>query len=78
MPVYDYLHTDGIGEECVPLFEVQHSMSQRLERCPVCGHPVKKVLSTFSRGKDILSSSNIKEKGFTRWKRKSKGVYEQD
>lgn len=78
MPVYDYEHSDETGPDCKTQFELAHPMSQTVEDCPKCGHPVRKIVSRFSHHKNVLSTSNIKEKGFTRLRRKDKGVYEAD
>ncbi len=78
MPIYDYEHLDKIGEGCDAQFELAHSMSEAVENCPACGNPIRKIVSRFSHHKNVLSTSNIKEKGFTRLRRKDKGVYEAD
>lgn len=78
MPLYEYEHelTDPGG--CPLRFEATHSVGESLVRCPLCGGPVRKVVSSFSNGKDLLSTSNLSDHGFTRWRRKDKGVYEKD
>lgn len=78
MPIYDYTHSDRIGESCTQAFEQVHGITERLDVCPVCGHPVHKVASRFSHRSSVLATSNVKEKGFRRFRRKDKGVYEED
>lgn len=78
MPVYDYEHTTEPGAACKLRVELTHSIHEQLAHCPVCGQPIRKIVSRFTHRKNILSSSNIKEKGFRRFRRRDKGVYEED
>lgn len=78
MPVYTYQHIDAKGADCTESFEYVHGMSERLDKCPTCGHAVKKVVSAFAAGRNVLSPSNLKEKGFTKLVRRDKGVYEKE
>ncbi len=78
MPIYEYAHSDVVGDGCLPTFEEVHGINERMEFCPLCCHPVHKVVSQFSYRANVLSTSNIKEKGFRRLRRKDKGVYEED
>lgn len=78
MPVYTYQHTETPGAQCSEVFEQAHAISKRLDRCPRCDGPVKKLVSSFSTYRNVLSSSNIKEKGFTKLVRRDKGVYEKE
>jgi predicted nucleic acid-binding Zn ribbon protein len=78
MPIYDYEHVDAPGPGCEACFEHVHGMNERLEQCPRCGGAVRKVVSRFAKGRDVLGSANIREKGFRRFRRKEKGVYEED
>ena len=78
MPLYDYEHIDPPPPGCTPIFELAHSISESCSKCPRCGRPVKKIVSSFAHSKDVLSNSNIKEKGFRRLRRRDKGVYEED
>jgi predicted nucleic acid-binding Zn ribbon protein len=78
MPVYDYEHTSTPGDGCSRFMELTHSIHDRPDRCPRCGQPVRKIVSRFTHRKNILSSTNIKEKGFRRFRRRDKGVYEED
>ena len=78
MPVYEYEHLGIPPEGCPKIIELTHSIHTRLAHCPDCGHPITKIVSRFAYRKDVLSTSNIKEKGFRRLRRKDKGVYEED
>ncbi len=78
MPIYEYTHSESVGESCSQTFEQVHGINERLELCPVCNNPVNKVVSHFSHRSSVLATSNVKEKGFRRFRRKDKGVYEED
>lgn len=78
MPLYEYEHVEVKGESCAAVFEFAHSISEPLSACPTCGHPVRKRVTRFGVGENLLSASNIKDKGFQRWVRKDKGVYEKE
>jgi len=49
-----------------------------LEKCPLCKHPVKKVISRVNTPKVAkpLSVSDAKSAGFTVLERRDQGVYE--
>ena len=80
MPIYEYEHNDGAcGVAGQPnLFDRLETFSATpLAECPQCGAAVHRVLSVPSRpSRDILSSSNLTEKGFTQYTKRDKGVYE--
>ena len=80
MPIYEYRHTEGRGPECKEDdFEVLQSMTdERLAECPTCGKPVIKLLSAFRPNTNILSASNVRDKGFKKLVRRDKGVYEEE
>jgi|APSaa5957512622_1039677.scaffolds.fasta_scaffold249653_2 predicted nucleic acid-binding Zn ribbon protein len=78
MPIYEYTHSESLGENCAQTFERVHGINERLEVCPVCSNPVHKLVSSFSHRSSVLATSNVKEKGFRRFRRKDKGVYEED
>lgn len=79
MPIYEYRHTDKIGETCEEIFEAFQKMSEdALAECPICGKPVEKLLSRFSGGEDRMSPSRLKDLGFTRLIKRDKGVYEKE
>lgn len=75
MPIYEYEHA---GKDCKlgKVFEVEGSFADPpLERCPSCGGPVRKLIST-----PILSfpksNSDLKGLGFSKLVRRDHGVYE--
>ena len=81
MPFYTYQCT---SEECCDYCCNGFDMLQRMsadpvERCPECGHTVKKVISAPNvvSGKAHLTTDKAAQKGgFTKYKRAGKGVYE--
>ncbi|MFH1532025.1 MAG: zinc ribbon domain-containing protein [Pseudomonadota bacterium] len=77
MPLYQYAH-DGNAGTCQDPFEVLARHDEVVTSCPRCGCPVRKVPAAFTAVKNVLSTSNIKEKGFQRLRRRDKGVYEKD
>ena len=79
MPIYVYEHEDARDERCEDPFERLHSASDPpLARCPLCANPVRRVPSRFGAPRDVLAASRIKERGFTRLKRRDAGAYEAD
>ena len=78
MPIYEYIHENGSCDEGKDKFKKLQGLSEKpLAECPYCGKAVKRVISVPSKAtKNILSASNIAEKGFTQFTRKDKGVYE--
>ena len=79
MPIYEYKHTGKKGKDCEDPFEVMQQMSDEpLTECPTCGKPVEKILSAFRPQTNMMSTSNLKEKGFTKLVRRDKGVYERE
>jgi predicted nucleic acid-binding Zn ribbon protein len=77
MPLYIYTHDSDPGS-CEDPFEILARRSDVLTACPRCGQPVAKMPASFTAAKNVLSTSNIKEKGFQRLRRRDKGVYEKD
>jgi len=81
VPIYEYEHAAEAPEGCPERFEAVEPMSaQPLERCPKCGGPCRRVISSFgvmAKGKaGLLSKSNLERHGFTQFTRKAKGYYE--
>lgn len=79
MPIYEYRAKDRTGREacdhCREKFEEIQKMSDpALEKCPKCGSPVEKLISTFSIGVDF--DSRAKASGLHKLVKKDKGVYE--
>lgn len=77
MPLYQYSHVEESGS-CGDPFEHLAATGEALEVCPRCGRPVRKIPAAFTAARNILSTSNIKDKGFQRLRRRDKGVYEKD
>ena len=80
MPVYDYEAKDVkvSCDYCREGFEtVQSIKDPRLERCPRCGAPVRKLITApaIGRSKSKLDD-RAKAAGFTKLKRLGKGEYE--
>jgi len=81
MPIYEYIARDS-GESCRICrdgFELRRPVDRApLEKCPLCGSPVKKLISSVNTPKIAkpLSVSDAKSAGFTIMKRRDKGVYE--
>lgn len=80
MPIYEYEHDADRGENCPERFELLQSMGDSpLQRCPQCGLPCHRVISSFatiSGGRGTLSPKNLERLGFTQFKRAGDGRYE--
>lgn len=77
MPIYEYKHTDKRGETCEEAFETFQKMSEdALDKCPVCGLPVQRLISRCSGNVDKMAPSRLKELGFQKLVKRDKGVYE--
>ncbi|MCG3173152.1 MAG: hypothetical protein GMKNLPBB_01330 [Myxococcota bacterium] len=76
MPIYVYEHVDAMGDQCPEAWEELESMSaEPLAKCPWCGLQVRRAPTGFHASVNILTTRNIKEKGFTTLVRKGKGHY---
>ena len=75
MPVYEYEHLDSgctLGKQ----FELRQSLdSEKLERCPECGKPVKRLISLCAISTP-KTNSDLKNHGFTKLVRRDHGIYE--
>jgi len=75
MPIYEYEHIDtacALGH----VFEREQSIhDERLSRCPVCGGPVRKLISRTSISVP-KSNRALKDMGFTKLVKRDDGVYE--
>ena len=75
MPVYEYEHLE---EPCAlgKVFEFEQWIRDwPLTKCPECGGPVRKLISsTFVRSKK--SDSELRDLGFTKLVRVDDGIYE--
>ena len=84
MPIYEYVSESPDDPEsscriCARGFELRRPVDRApLEKCPLCKHPVKKVISRVNTPKIAkpLSVSDAKAAGFTVLERRDKGVYE--
>lgn len=76
MPVYEYEHIDEGCHSRGKTFEVEQNITEdRLETCPDCGKPVKRLIS-MTNVNTPATDSKYKEMGFTKLVRKDEGVYE--
>ncbi len=75
MPVYEYEHERGtcsVGR----IFSLTQSIhDEPLTQCPVCEHPVKKIIS-IANISTPKSNRELKDLGFTKLVRRDDGVYE--
>ncbi len=81
MPFYEYVCCDKTGcGHCGPGFTVLQRLSDaRIESCPQCGTPVRRVISppnVVSGQAHKLRESSIEKAGFTQYRKIGKGVYE--
>jgi putative FmdB family regulatory protein len=83
MPIYEYQATSEQScSYCAQRFEYFQSFSEAaLERCPECGAPIARLLSTptihgAGRSADVLSNKSLAEKGFTKYVKSGDGYYE--
>lgn len=75
MPVYEYEHLE---EPCLKgcLFEVNQSIHDSvLTQCPVCGGPVRKLISSINIHVP-KTNSELRDLGFTKLVKRDNGVYE--
>ena len=81
MPTYCYQATDKNKSctLCREYFEIKQSMADKpLEKCPECGSPVHRIITsvgikTSPSGKSLLSENNLKKHGFSKLVREDKG-----
>ncbi len=81
MPFYTYqAATEEYCDKCRDSFDILQRMdAEALIMCPECSNKVKKVISAPNvvSGKAHLTTDKTAEKkGFTKYKRAGKGVYE--
>jgi predicted nucleic acid-binding Zn ribbon protein len=81
MPVYEYEHTAPTPKGAKPcpngqVFETTQSIHDEAHKtCPVCGRPVKRLISrTFIS--TPKGDSDLKSMGFTKLVKRDTGVYE--
>jgi len=80
MPIYEYTSSEEGCEHCSDGFEVFQQMdAEPLAKCPECGQPVDKLISSFGTGRDdLLSNRNLKQHGFSKLRKTNDGTYEQE
>jgi len=84
MPIYEYVSENPDDPDrscriCARGFELRRPVDRSpLTVCPLCRHPVRKVLSRVNspRLTKPLSVSDAKKAGFTVLERRDRGVYE--
>jgi len=75
MPIYEYEHDDH-GCERGKRFEITQSMtSEKLQCCPDCGQPVRRLISLVAVSTP-KTASDLKNLGFTKLVKRDTGVYE--
>ncbi|MDK2972458.1 MAG: hypothetical protein PWP23_2213 [Candidatus Sumerlaeota bacterium] len=76
MPVYEYRHLEQRGEGCTEVFEIYQKITDdRLQVCPVCGHPVERLLFAAAISTPH-TNAELKNLGFTKLVKRDDGVYE--
>ena len=83
MPIYEYVSSAPDDPEsscrvCARGFELRRPVDRSpLETCPLCKHPVRKVISKVNTTvTKPLSVTDAKKAGFTVLEKRDKGVYE--
>ena len=84
MPIYEYIseHPEDSSRSCricAKGFELRRPVDRApLLACPLCRHPVKKLISRINTPKVTkpLSVTDAKSAGFTVLERRDQGVYE--
>ena len=75
MPFYEYEHIQTpceLGE----VFEYEQSMRHKpLNKCPLCGKPVRKIISRINISCP-KTNSELRDLGFTKLVKRDDGVYE--
>lgn len=75
MPIFEYVHIEPLGR-CREMIEVVVlGDAKPLTECPQCDRPVKRIMSPFSHGKNRLSDSNLKDKGFSKFVSEGGGTF---
>jgi predicted nucleic acid-binding Zn ribbon protein len=84
MPIYEYISQSPDDPQkscriCRKGFELRRPVDRvALEACPLCRHPVKKVISQVNTPKITkpFSISDAKKAGFTVLEKRDEGVFE--
>lgn len=75
MPVYEYEHLGAPCQRGARFEETQPIASAKLENCPLCGQPVRRLISLVAVSTP-KTNADLKQHGFTKLVRRDKGVYE--
>ena len=80
MPIYEYKpRGTECCSHCANGFEQLQKLSDAaLHACPLCGAPVRRVISVANLGQSgpSLEPANLEKHGFTQYRKSSKGVYQ--
>ena len=77
MPIYYYKAKQDGCPHCRDGFEQMQSMSATpLKKCPQCAAPIKKIPTPVSGGVPKLSDGQLRDHGFTKFKKRGDGSYE--
>ncbi|MCH9023306.1 MAG: zinc ribbon domain-containing protein [Planctomycetes bacterium] len=77
MPIYQYKATKDGCPKCRDGFEIMQSIKDKsLKSCPHCKKKINKIPARFSGYVPLLSTGNLRDKGFTKLQRKGDGTYE--
>lgn len=80
MPIYEYKAAQAGGcSHCAKGFEKLHKQEEPpLRECPLCGSPVRRIVSAPSLAKPSpsLAPENLERHGFTQYRKSGKGTYE--
>ena len=76
MPTYLYEHLEEACENGKEFDYVQPMKDEKLQTCPDCGRPVRRLVSPGVGYAAPRSDSQLKDMGFTKLVRRDKGVYE--
>lgn len=84
MPLYEYISKQPDDPEhscrvCARGFELRRPVDREaLDACPLCKHPVKKVISQVNTPRVVkpFSTVDAKKAGFTVLEKRDEGVYE--
>lgn len=81
MPYYEYVseHETGCSYCREPFAILQKISEPRMEHCPYCRHPVRRLISSpglVGQHSKAPSTNKVEKAGFTQYRKIGKGVYE--